>query len=938
MPEFEELRLTVTLIDNASTGLATLRQNLRALGGQENRDALARMQKEVEALGVKMGQTREHAAKTSSAVQSMARSMGAAMAAYAGGLISNFMIEGLRKFTDEVIRLDNTAKTFGIGGANLKAIVEQMKMAGVDPNAASQAVANFQTALAEISRIGSKAREDLLRTTSDPAAMEAFLRNITGMAGRGETAQALTEALRAARSVYAAEMERTRKETGTANMAMAAELTNRFLSTLKLDPSVAAQIINENFAGATAAEEAEYKKRLDIAKSFNAEMRKVDREYNEFITALQAGLIPLLQALNRELGTTGESWGKAFGENASKEIAKVAKEILYIYKLITNPKQTIAEGMDPRWQKLMGVETSEENKKKWEEKWASGDYNVLDTFTKRPDWGTPMFPKSDAPAAPPAASFNERFPTLPPGVGSDPSRRDAPGSTSPNFHRMSYSGGDSGYSSSSGGASAFTRAIRTGVFEGMVDFKNYLSGGGGGGGGGGGAPAGFQRASYSPDGGGSSGFQMPGGGGLPSNINIPGEGGRGGGGGGAPNGSSVGPGTGAGAGNTPAGARGGGAAPGSRAQEAIEYFKSQGWSHEQAAGIAANLHAESKFQTGARGDGGRASGIAQWHPDRQRAIERQFGKPISQMSYQEQLAAVNWELNNTEKGAGDKLRGTKTAREAGAAVSRYYERPQRTGHEMSVRGAQAEQFAAQPAPPQASSVGPGTGAGAGDTPASGGAAGRDTGHVDEAQGKVAGIRKLALDPRLRSALDYAGAQTGLTARVTSGGQDPHGPRTGSHRHNFGKAGDFNLLDEKGNVVGPDDPRALKFTEEAARAGVIGGGASYMSDPNKIHLDIAGGRGGQKGAYAGSRAFRSAMARGIEGQSSFDRSVLDSNASNETRVTGTGKLSVDVKAPRGTKVEAEGGGLFKKTEIDRQTQMEPAQSAPRRGGDDEQLSI
>jgi len=104
---------------------------LRALGGQENRDALARMQKEVEALGVKMGQTREHAAKTSSAVQSMARSMGAAMAAYAGGLISNFMIEGLRKFTDEVIRLDNTAKTFGIGGANLKAIVEHRHRQGL---------------------------------------------------------------------------------------------------------------------------------------------------------------------------------------------------------------------------------------------------------------------------------------------------------------------------------------------------------------------------------------------------------------------------------------------------------------------------------------------------------------------------------------------------------------------------------------------------------------------------------------------------------------------------------------------------------------------------------------------------------------------------------------------------------------------------------------
>ena len=41
MAEFEELRLTVTLIDNASTGLATLRQNLRALGGGENRERLS---------------------------------------------------------------------------------------------------------------------------------------------------------------------------------------------------------------------------------------------------------------------------------------------------------------------------------------------------------------------------------------------------------------------------------------------------------------------------------------------------------------------------------------------------------------------------------------------------------------------------------------------------------------------------------------------------------------------------------------------------------------------------------------------------------------------------------------------------------------------------------------------------------------------------------
>ena len=46
-----------------------------------------------------------------------------------------------------------------------------------------------------------------------------------------------------------------------------------------------------------------------------------------------------------------------------------------------------------------------------------------------------------------------------------------------------------------------------------------------------------------------------------------------------------------------------------------------------------------------------------------------------------------------------------------------------------------------------------------------------------------------------------------------------------------------------------------------------------------------------------------------------------------RVRGEGKISVDVKAPRGTKVKAEGGGLFKKTEVTRQSQKEPAREGP-----------
>lgn len=154
---------------------------------------------------------------------------------------------------------------------------------------------------------------------------------------------------------------------------------------------------------------------------------------------------------------------------------------------------------------------------------------------------------------------------------------------------------------------------------------------------------------------------------------------------------------------------------------------------------------------------------------------------------------------------------------------------------------------------QAAGVPAGAGAEAGPE---GGVVGRQ-GSVVERQRQVAGTRKGALDARLRAALGYASERTGLTADVTSGGQRmPGAPgAVGSHRHDRGRAADFNLRDEKGRIVSPNDPRALAFSRYAAQAGVTGGGEGYMSDPSKIHLDVAGS------VYAGSRAFRESVRRG-----------------------------------------------------------------------------
>ena len=109
-------------------------------------------------------------------------------------------------------------------------------------------------------------------------------------------------------------------------------------------------------------------------------------------------------------------------------------------------------------------------------------------------------------------------------------------------------------------------------------------------------------------------------------------------------------------------------------EEAQAFFEGKGWTKEQAAGIVGNLVVESRLKTDAVGDGGKAYGIAQWHADRQDKFRQVYGKDIRQSSFAEQLEFVNWELNNTEKAAGDSLRGATTADEAAAIVDKEYER------------------------------------------------------------------------------------------------------------------------------------------------------------------------------------------------------------------------------------------------------------------------
>ena len=126
--------------------------------------------------------------------------------------------------------------------------------------------------------------------------------------------------------------------------------------------------------------------------------------------------------------------------------------------------------------------------------------------------------------------------------------------------------------------------------------------------------------------------------------------------------------------------------------QAMAYFTSHGWTPQQAAGIVANLTAESGLRTNAYGDNGQAYGIAQWHKDRQRAFEKFTGHSIQGSTLAEQLAFVNHELQTSEKRAGIWLKRAGNAYSAGSLVSLMYERPAGGQVEAERRASMAQQM------------------------------------------------------------------------------------------------------------------------------------------------------------------------------------------------------------------------------------------------------
>lgn len=111
----------------------------------------------------------------------------------------------------------------------------------------------------------------------------------------------------------------------------------------------------------------------------------------------------------------------------------------------------------------------------------------------------------------------------------------------------------------------------------------------------------------------------------------------------------------------------------SRVNEVTSELKARGYSDVQIAAVLGHWQNESGFNTSIKGDSGTSVGMAQWRNERWKGpnglLAHAEKNGLDPYSVKGQVSFFDWELNNTEKSAGYKLKNATTLSEASWAMS-----------------------------------------------------------------------------------------------------------------------------------------------------------------------------------------------------------------------------------------------------------------------------
>jgi len=892
MAEFEELKLVVSLSDNATAGLKALNAELERLGGisQKNTTQLAQATRGVSQMGAASRTAAREMRELEQRFEGLGKGIGqlvlqtglftstpvasalGGMAMSFGGVTTGVLALGaafigidvaLAAFSRRMIDLGDKSRGAALLPDQFKNLASQLEHVGYTAEQAEQEVGNFMRTMAEVSRPGTPEFRRMFQQSGGSAipVINAIQQEIrSGQAGR-----AITTAVREAQAIFAREMQRPGGDRGEATRQAEAFLSNVGLSLRALD-------VGDVF-DRIAGDPVKWQRRIDASKEFNKEWVKLKDTGEEILASLQEELLPVFKDINSEIAKIGDGWVKGFGA----VIKTTIEELKWLWSLL--------ERID---------------------KWLGG---------KRPDVALAnyLLGNEGGNLGPAAAAAYES--------GSQPGGTPyAPTAAPKGWSGGAPAGAPPGTAAGAPPGTAAEAPAGTATPQGW---------GGGAGtatpqGWGGGATPG----SYTPGGGATPGSYTPGGGATPMSY-APGGGGGGGGGGGAPTGEGA-----------PAAAPGA-APPGVGAPPRAD--QTGGELGPQAALALARTHlGEHEI---------RDQGKLQEFFDRNNVKVNPKTTAWCAGFVNANLAAAGVKGTGslaagsfTSWGRGVKgdeavqagdvgvVRGTSPrtgveGRHVGMLTGRV---DPKTGRVEMIAGNEKDQVATTWRDPSTLHIRratekeflPGSsvpGVAGGSVPGVAGAGPKSAASLAEARAQYAEELK---DPAVRDRLmAYTKAEVGNQGpeaqqafmettlnRAASRGMSIKQTLSGGY---------FPAVTHARAAAGLDDATRTQYGPMVDQ--VMGG--------SNISGYATGNASGSVGFGGGPQTFKAGGERfGIE---QADRSYMDAMMKREinARVEGTGKIQVDVNAPPGTRVDAQGGGLFKEVEMNRQMQMAPAASGP-----------
>jgi hypothetical protein len=280
--ETEELRLVITLTDNASAGLRALKQQHAELGSGATAGHVESFKKKHNELAKQIKEMTELATGGERAMLGFIGKFGVAGAAVVGFTAVVLKgLEGLTKYADKVTDLNNKAKVMGVHPAVLKSIEEQLERIGISAETADQTVAKFNEKFALMGRVGSREHQELVNKAGRSSeAMEQSIQKILNQ--KTEVAR-LNEVLAQGEIVKANYLKDHNN-----NIVAATQFHKEFLAEWGIDPEFA---LVGKLKDVSEEEMATWDKRQKAALQFKAGIVDLKHEWADFMDDVKSSVL-----------------------------------------------------------------------------------------------------------------------------------------------------------------------------------------------------------------------------------------------------------------------------------------------------------------------------------------------------------------------------------------------------------------------------------------------------------------------------------------------------------------------------------------------------------------------------------------------------------------------------------------------------------------------